>query len=154
VTKHAAVAFAEWLRIGYGRRGVRVSCLCPQSVADDMTAGGAGSAEVDGMLTPAQVAERGGSDARRDLPGAAAPRGAGLPAGQGANYDRWLGGMQKLYAVARRVAEQEGHHVGDLGRLAQALHRRAAQDAHAAPLAGEHGAARPARWRWCPAPRR
>ena len=32
VTKHASVAFAEWLRIGYGRRGVRVSCLCPQGV--------------------------------------------------------------------------------------------------------------------------
>jgi short-subunit dehydrogenase len=57
VTKHASVAFAEWLRIGYGRRGVRVSCLCPQGVATAMTAGGAGSAEVDGMLQPAQVAE-------------------------------------------------------------------------------------------------
>src|SRR3954454_20224157 len=27
VTKHAAVAFAEWLSITYGARGVRVSCL-------------------------------------------------------------------------------------------------------------------------------
>ena len=44
VTKHAAVAFAEWLRIAYGRRGIRVSCLCPQSVRTPMTAHGAGSA--------------------------------------------------------------------------------------------------------------
>ena len=44
VTKHAAVAFAEWLRIAYGKRGLRVSCLCPQSVQTDMTAAGTGSA--------------------------------------------------------------------------------------------------------------
>jgi NAD(P)-dependent dehydrogenase (short-subunit alcohol dehydrogenase family) len=32
VSKHAAVAFAEWLSITYGDRGVRVSCLCPMGV--------------------------------------------------------------------------------------------------------------------------
>lgn len=32
VTKHAAVAFAEWLAITYGDRGVQVSCLCPMAV--------------------------------------------------------------------------------------------------------------------------
>lgn len=32
VTKHAAVAFAEWLAITYGDRGVGVSCLCPMAV--------------------------------------------------------------------------------------------------------------------------
>jgi NAD(P)-dependent dehydrogenase (short-subunit alcohol dehydrogenase family) len=32
VTKHAAVAFAEWLSITYGDQGVRVSCLCPMGV--------------------------------------------------------------------------------------------------------------------------
>ncbi len=36
VTKHAAVAFAEWLSVTYGSRGVRVSCLCPEYVRTPM----------------------------------------------------------------------------------------------------------------------
>jgi NAD(P)-dependent dehydrogenase (short-subunit alcohol dehydrogenase family) len=32
VSKHAAVAFAEWLSITYGERGIGVSCLCPGAV--------------------------------------------------------------------------------------------------------------------------
>lgn len=35
VTKHGAVAFAEWLSVRYRRRGIRVSCLCPAGVATD-----------------------------------------------------------------------------------------------------------------------
>jgi short-subunit dehydrogenase len=101
VTKHASVAFAEWLRIGYGRRGVRVSCLCPQGVATAMTAGGAGSAEVDGMLQPAQVAEC-VVNALRDETFLVLPHPEVLDylRGKTANYDKWLGGMQKLYSKA------------------------------------------------------
>lgn len=99
VTKHAAVAFAEWLRIAYGRRGVRVSCLCPQSVQTDMTKDGTGSAGVDGVLTPEQVAEDIVNVMREEkflvLPH---PEVAKYFLAKAQDYDRWLGGMQKLYA--------------------------------------------------------
>lgn len=32
VTKHGAVALAEWLAATYAHRGIRISCLCPQGV--------------------------------------------------------------------------------------------------------------------------
>jgi NAD(P)-dependent dehydrogenase (short-subunit alcohol dehydrogenase family) len=99
VTKHAAVSFAEWLRIAYGRRGVRVSCLCPQSVTTPMTAAGAGSAGVDGVLTPEQVAQAVVDTMRSEhflcLPH---PEVADYYLRKAQDYDRWLGGMQKMHA--------------------------------------------------------
>ena len=104
VTKHAAVAFAEWLRIAYGRRGLRVSCLCPQGVDTAMTRGGAGSAGVDGMLSPDQVAEVVVQTLREErflaLPH---PEVLQYLQAKAQDYDRWLGGMQKLHA--RHAAE-------------------------------------------------
>lgn len=103
VTKHAAVAVAEWLRIAYGRKGIRVSCLCPQSVQTDMTRDGTGSAGLDGVLTPEQVADVVLQTMREErflaLPH---PEVAKYFQAKGQDYDRWLGGMQKLYA----------HHMG------------------------------------------
>jgi short-subunit dehydrogenase len=100
VTKHAAVAFAEWLRIAYGRKGLRVSCLCPQSVQTDMTLNGTGSAGLDGVLTPEQVAADVLATMRDEkflvLPH---PEVAKYFQAKGQDYDRWLGGMQKLYAA-------------------------------------------------------
>jgi NAD(P)-dependent dehydrogenase (short-subunit alcohol dehydrogenase family) len=102
-TKHAAVAIAEWLRIAYGRKGVRVSCLCPQSVETDMTRDGTGSAGINGVLTPEQVAEVVVQTMREErflaLPH---PEVAQYFQAKSQDYERWLGGMQKLY----------GRHVG------------------------------------------
>jgi NAD(P)-dependent dehydrogenase (short-subunit alcohol dehydrogenase family) len=104
VTKHAAVAFAEWLAITYGDRGLRVSCLCPQGVRTNLLLGGAGqqSAEVvlaQGALEPEQVAD--------DVVAAMADeRFLILPHPEVAEYlrrkatdpDRWLAGMRRLQA--------------------------------------------------------
>ena len=99
VTKHAAVAFAEWLRIAYGRRGVRVSCLCPQAVRTDMVTADGGSAGVNGILTPDAVAAAVVAVMRDEhflvLPH---PEVAKYALAKAQDYDRWLGGMQKLYA--------------------------------------------------------
>ena len=99
VTKHAALAFAEWLRVAYGRRGVRVSCLCPQSVRTDMVPGDGGSASHDGILMPEQVAAEVVAVMRDEkflvLPH---PEVIQYFRNKGADYDRWIGGMQKMYA--------------------------------------------------------
>ena len=100
VTKHAAVAFAEWLRIAYGRRGVRVSCLCPQAVRTGMVPADGGSAGVNGILSPEQVAAEVVAVMRDEkflvLPH---PEVAKYFLAKAQDYDRWLGGMQKLYAA-------------------------------------------------------
>ncbi len=36
VTKHADLAFAEWLSVQYGRSGIQVACVCPLGVETDM----------------------------------------------------------------------------------------------------------------------
>ncbi len=102
VTKHAAVAFAEWLAISYGRRGVRVSCLCPQSVDTAMVRDspvGTGSAGLDGVVSPEAVAQH-VLQAMRDeqfliLPH---PQVAEYMQAKAANPGRWIGGMQKMSA--------------------------------------------------------
>lgn len=39
VTKHAAVALAEWIAITHASQGIKVSCLCPMGVETDMING-------------------------------------------------------------------------------------------------------------------
>lgn len=99
VTKHAAVAFAEWLRVAYGRRGVQVACLCPQAVQTAMVTGDGSSAGHDGILRPEKVADdvvqAMHSGQFLVLPH---PEVAQYFRNKGQDYERWIGGMQKMYA--------------------------------------------------------
>ena len=102
VTKHAAVAFAEWLSIAYGRRGLGVSCLCPQAVRTGMVPGDGGSAGGDGILSAEVVAGEIvkviGEEKFLVLPH---PEVLQYLRGKTNDYDRWLGGMQKLFLKAQ-----------------------------------------------------
>jgi NAD(P)-dependent dehydrogenase (short-subunit alcohol dehydrogenase family) len=60
VTKHAALALAEWLAITHGDQGLKVSALCPQGVKTRMLENaefGGGTFLLEGALEPDQVAE-------------------------------------------------------------------------------------------------
>lgn len=110
VTKHAAVAFAEWMSITYGDRGVRVTCLCPQGVNTNMlnppgmdkgiakTGGDVVKASGD-VLEPADVAEA-------VYQTILAEKFLVMPHAEVHTYekrkvedrDRWLAGMRRLQA--------------------------------------------------------
>jgi NAD(P)-dependent dehydrogenase (short-subunit alcohol dehydrogenase family) len=100
VSKHAAVALAEWLAVTYGDRGLDVTVLCPQAVNTAMIGGtDGGVAGLDGVMDPAEVAE---------VAFEALEAGTlwALPHPDVATYarrraedpDRWLSGMQRLQA--------------------------------------------------------
>ncbi|NIP13866.1 MAG: SDR family NAD(P)-dependent oxidoreductase [Pseudomonadales bacterium] len=97
VTKHAAVALAEWIAITHGRDGIKVSVLCPQAVRTPMTADGPGVAGVDGMIEPEEAAESVIQALREErflvLPH---PEVATYIQRKTSDYDRWLNGMRRL----------------------------------------------------------
>ncbi len=104
VTKHAAVGFGEWLAIHYQHQGIKVSMLCPQAVRTAMTTAGDAqetaqiqSASIDGMIEPEEVMES-VVQGLRDESFLILPHGVVLDyiRGKTADYDRWLGGMNKL----------------------------------------------------------
>jgi len=108
VTKHAAVAFAEWLSITYGGRGVKVSCLCPQGVNTNMLSPGGSDSRIDPrggdivraageVLEPAHVAEVVLEAIAREtfliLPH---PEVADYERKRTADRDRWLAAMRSF----------------------------------------------------------
>ena len=108
VTKHAAVALAEWLAITHGDQGLKVSCLCPQGVRTKMLfpddedlaqSTGAESVRSQGVIEPEELAEvvvQGLADERfLILPH---PEVLDYWRRKTDDYDRWIAGMRKLQA--------------------------------------------------------
>jgi NAD(P)-dependent dehydrogenase (short-subunit alcohol dehydrogenase family) len=109
VTKHAAVAFAEWLSITYGGQGIGVSALCPQGVDTDMLRGGLEAGHRGARVTAASGRVLSAEEvADAVVEGLAAERFLILPHPEVATYEqrraqdreRWLGAMRKLGAAS------------------------------------------------------
>ncbi|OKJ08127.1 SDR family NAD(P)-dependent oxidoreductase [Kitasatospora sp. CB01950] len=99
-TKHAALAYAEWLSASYRHRGIQVHALCPQGVRTRMLDDTGEHGQVllaPTAIEPAEVAEAA-------LRGMAAGEFLILPHPEVADYyaarattpDRWLHGMNRL----------------------------------------------------------
>lgn len=102
VSKHAALAFAEWLSITYGDQGLKVSALCPQGVKTDMLARAdfaGGSFLLDTAIEPSQVADAVVQGLAEEkfliLPH---PEVAKYFQNKASDYERWLRGLRKLQA--------------------------------------------------------
>ncbi|MEO2168365.1 MAG: SDR family oxidoreductase [bacterium] len=106
LTKHAAIALAEWIAITHGHQGIKVSVLCPQAVETNivpnspdralMEGGGADVASADGVMQPGEVADVVIEALREErfhvLPHAEVRE---YVKQKGADVDRWIQGMQR-----------------------------------------------------------
>ena len=104
VTKHAALAFAEWIAITHGDDGIKVSAVCPQGVRTRMLLGEDGRQESflrEGSVSAEDVAEAvvRGLDEERFLI-LPHPEVAEFMRRRGDDHERWLRGMRKLNASA------------------------------------------------------
>lgn len=92
-TKHAALAYAEWLRATYAHRGITVQALCPQGVRTPMLTDGPLLADA---ITPEAVADvvmaALGGDSFLVLPH---PEVAEYYRRRASDPDRWLNAMNR-----------------------------------------------------------
>lgn len=99
VTKHAALAFAEWLAITHFDSGLRVSCLCPQGVWTDMLKSDDPTITMlhEAAISAEEVAESVVNGIRNEqfliLPH---PEVETYFQHKANDYERWLGGLRKL----------------------------------------------------------
>ncbi len=112
VTKHGAVAFAEWLSAMYRHRGLVVQAICPQGVRTNMLPPSGPITEIlsrDSALETTDVAETVWQALQTEkfliLPH---PEVAGYYQGRATDTDRWLTGMNKLQQRIDAVLS-EGH---------------------------------------------
>jgi NAD(P)-dependent dehydrogenase (short-subunit alcohol dehydrogenase family) len=110
VTKHAALAFAEWMSVTYAHRGITVQALCPQGVRTPLyeSSGPIGHALMDASaITPDEVAAvvvEGIADGRfLILPH---PEVSIMYSRRAADPDRWLNGMNRLQQQVEKLPDQ------------------------------------------------
>ncbi|MEJ6702551.1 MAG: SDR family oxidoreductase [Pseudomonadales bacterium] len=117
VSKHAAVALAEWLAINYKDRGIGVSVLCPQAVRtnilgkpvakDAKRKTNSNQAAQDGILEPESVADD-------CIAAIIDERFLVLPhkevakyfANKASDYERWLKGMRRFRERLRQSSKE------------------------------------------------
>ncbi|GGF41634.1 SDR family oxidoreductase [Subtercola lobariae] len=108
VTKHGAIAFAEWLSATYRHRGIVVQAICPQAVQTNLLPTGplASILGGDGALTPDEVAEATWQAVQDDrfliLPH---PPVGDYYRARATDTDRWLKGMNKLQRGLEQAKE-------------------------------------------------
>ncbi len=108
VTKHGALAFAEWMSITYGHRGITVQALCPQGVRTPMLEASGETGKI--VLVPNAIT----TDVLADsvVEALADGRFLILPHPEAAEYyvaraaqpERWIGGMRKLQMQVEQYA--------------------------------------------------
>ncbi|MDI9883173.1 SDR family oxidoreductase [Streptomyces sp. HNM0645] len=100
VTKHGALAFAEWLSLTYRHRGLKVHAICPQGVRTDMLTAAGSAGEL--VLAPSAIEPEDVADALFEgietdrfliLPH---PEVAGYHQARAADPERWLGTMNHI----------------------------------------------------------
>ncbi len=125
VSKHAALAFSEWLRATYAHRGVVVQSLCPQGVLTPLltSTGGPG----DALLGPGAISAEAVADAVVEalsgdrfliLPH---PEVAQFAVRRAADPDRWLAGMNKIQQGLESAQEPPGDSAVESGRATAGL---------------------------------
>ena len=98
VTKHSAIAFAEWVAINNNKYNFDVSVICPQAVRTNMTKGREKDvAALDGMLEPDFLVEKiqEGIDKKQFLI-LPHPEVQNYIEKKSYNYDKWINGMARL----------------------------------------------------------
>jgi len=117
VTKHGAVAFAEWLAATYAHRGLTVHCICPQGVRTQMLAGSGKPGEVvlaGTAIEPEQVADalwdalaRGGEQGQGRFLVLPHPEVKDYYALRATDTDKWLRGMSRLQQRVEALADED-----------------------------------------------
>jgi NAD(P)-dependent dehydrogenase (short-subunit alcohol dehydrogenase family) len=114
VTKHAAVALAEWLAVTYGEQGLRVSCVCPMGIDTAMVRSGLDRLEGASVAAQGVLPLEEGVDAV--MAGLLAGRFLVLTHPETATYeqhrvadrDRWIAGMQRVQRSVLDELERAG----------------------------------------------